>query len=215
MVPSQLSVRLSCRLVRKRRRMPPGRCREKCMPPAYAACDERHARNDFNLLRVTAPSHSAASADVETILFPRRATRMGARRPAPGRERGLMRRTCDAIAPPDRPTQDYDRADKDNTGQERKRRRPCHRSSGSGRVSFPILSRSHIIGFPSGSIPTRNESGFRLDPASISASIPAQCRRLACASARLRVSHRGRERFCDAPLLPARHRVRVIYRYRQ
>ena len=78
------------------------------MPSAYAACDERHTRNDFNLLRVTAPSHDAASAGVETILFPRRATKMGVRRPAPGCERGLMRRTCDAIASLDRPAQDYD-----------------------------------------------------------------------------------------------------------
>ena len=93
-----------------------------------------------------------------------------------------MRRTCDAIASLDGPAQDYDRADKNSTGQERKRRRPCHRSSGIGWGSFPILSRSHIIGFPSGSIPPRNESGFRLDPVSISASVPAQYRSSAYAS---------------------------------
>ena len=52
------------------------------MPSAYAACDKRHTRNDFNLLRVTASSHGAASAGVGTRSFPRRATRMGVRRTA-------------------------------------------------------------------------------------------------------------------------------------
>ena len=52
------------------------------MPSAYAARDKRHTRNDFNLLRVTASSHGAASVGVGTRSFPRRATRMGVRRPA-------------------------------------------------------------------------------------------------------------------------------------
>ena len=53
------------------------------MLSAYAACDKRHIWNDFNLLRVTAPSHGIGISGVETSSFSRRATRMGVRRPAP------------------------------------------------------------------------------------------------------------------------------------
>ena len=97
-VPARPSARLSHLLARKRRQVPPGCCREKCMSSIYAACDERHIRNDFNLLRVTAPSHGTVSVGVGTSLLPHRATRMGVRRPAPDRGRETMMRTRDAIA---------------------------------------------------------------------------------------------------------------------
>ena len=79
------------------------------MLTAYAACDECHTWGDIKVLRVAGSSHGVASASVGASSFPRRATRMGARRPAPGCERGPTRRTRDAIASLDRPALYCDR----------------------------------------------------------------------------------------------------------
>ena len=168
-------------LARKRRRMPPGRCWEKCIPSAYAACDERHTRNDFNLLRVTASSHGAASAGVETILFPRQATRMGVRRPAPGCERGLMRRTSDAIASLDRPAQGYDYAAGRGriTDLNRREPRPTLGREKGGFAPDPASNRHGFrperggVPYRSGLIPTALRLGSGAMSRSVSRNLPA------------------------------------------
>ena len=114
----------ACDRLRGRRLAMPGLSWERRMPTAYAARDERYTWNDIKVLRVTGLSHGAASASVGASSFPRRATRMGVRRPALGCERGTMRRTRDAIASLDRPARCCDRAAGKGGVVERNRRKP-------------------------------------------------------------------------------------------